>query len=255
LTDLLNRIKQGLLATAFIGFSTLSTSAIAVPTLQLGSSGSGWNYDSTDQTWVTTDENFTLAAYANATDGGGSYAWEDLGTSQTAYLVVAAAPKTDKFDGDVFDVTVNNDGGALSLLTSGWGNPPLEDQDSLSPHGIYNTYFEIYAFNFDGLSQTIYDTQPGTTGSGNGFEEIFDISINSMASTISGIHMDLFTTSGNGSYDPLIQELDRFLVQSFAPLSSHDAEATPTSEVPVPATFLLFGLGLLGIAASKYRKA
>lgn len=215
----------------------VASAAQAIPALQLGSGSGSWSYDTSSQTWVTSDNPLNLLSTANATTGNGDYAWEQTGTTQTAYLIASATPKGTA--GDAFDITVQNDGGMLSLYTSGYGNPPLNDPNSLAPHGIWDTYFEVYEFQFDGPVVTISDTQPGTSGTGDGYVELFDITINSISAA--GIHFDLFTVNGDGIWDPSSAD-DKWLMEAFAPYS-HDAE---TGElIPEPGAALLFGLGAI----------
>jgi len=228
----------------------LANSAFALPALQLGPGGSGtWTYDSSTQTWVVAEGSFSLNAYANCKgleSCNGKYAWDAEGSSmQYAYLVAAAVPETSD-NTDAFDITVN--GNNVNLITSGFGAPPVQDSNSLGGHGIYDTYFEIYEFRFDGPLGVIYDTQPGTSGSGDGYTESFDISINSLLDNVSGVHFDLFTVSGK-RYDPYSKTLLQDLVYKFAPFS-HDAE-TGGYDVPEPSTVLMLGLGLLGFGIRK----
>ena len=247
-------MKNKLIIASIVLLAGSINTAFALPALQLGGDGTAaWDYDTSEETWVVTDTSFTLNAYANC-DGyqascdaeHGQYAWDEMGaTTQYAYLVVAAAPQT--ADGtDVFDITIGNDGGA-TLVDSGFGNPPLPDTDSnnLSPHGIYDTYFEIYEFQFDGSIGTIYDQQPNETGSGDGFTETFNITVNETALGITGLHFDLFTVQG-ARYDET-----NYLLNFVAPYS-HDAEyECCTREVPAPSAALLLGLGLIGMAAMR----
>lgn len=218
--------------------------AHALPALQIGFGSVGdWAFDATSETWITTSDTFSLNAYANSdgTDANGDYAWDTAGAGdQYAYLVFAAVPNVGS--GDSFDISVENDSVTLSLLTSGYGNPPLEDPNSLSNHGIYDSYFEIYQFQFNGTAGTIGNTQPGDTGTGEGFTESFDVSVNSLSLGALGIHFDLFTIAGNGLWD-LGQAADKQLVNAFAPYS-HDGGYT--SVIPVPAAFWLFGTALIG---------
>ncbi len=141
----------------------------ALPSLQLGPGSGSWSYDTSTDTWIAGTNPLNLFAYANSDGAGasGDFAWETAGASDRyAYLVVSAVPMIN-YDG--FDVSVSNDGASLPVLTSGFGAPPIEDGNSLSPHGIFDTWFEIYEFQFDGSEGTITDTQPGQSGSGDGY--------------------------------------------------------------------------------------
>lgn len=212
-----------LIASCLVG----AGSAWALPALQLGPSGSGWTYDAGTQTWVNSGSSFTLAAYANATTalgGNGAYAWESDSDPLVAYLVVSAMPnQTDPPGGDVFNIGISG----ASFSSSGYGVPPISDPNDLGPHGIFSTYYEVYTFEFMGPPTVIDDTQPGGTGSGQGYEQLFGITINSLADAVDNLHFDLYTVNGDGQ------------VVAFAPFS-HDAE---TALVPEPSAALLFGVG------------
>ena len=218
-----------------VGCSLAGTNAaLALPSLQLGAGSGNWTYDTGTGTWVTADNPLQLLATANATkeDGGkGAYAWSEKGTLQYAYLVVAAVPKTNS--SDALDITVQNDGGSLALYTSGYGAPPVSDPNSLADHGIFDSYFEIYEFNFDGALTTISNTQPPGGGSGAGFTELFNIAINSLGTGVNAIHFDLFTVAGSGRLN------GTSLVSAFAPFS-HDAQA-----IPEPGAVAVFAIGNL----------
>ncbi len=236
-----------LLKSCFLLATLLSGTAYALPALQLGPGAGDWTYNTTTQTWETTDNPLTVIAYANAVDdngGNGAYAWESP-SAQYAYLVITAIPN--QTDGtDVFDVTVSDDAGTLSIVDSGFGNPPVNDPNSLAGHSVFSSYYEVYEFIFNGSLVTIGDTQPGSTGTGIGYLEGITVLINSLFAGVEGIHFDLFTVNGDGLWDPSDPN-DRKLVFAFAPFS-HDAEF-----VPEPATLVLLLLGLIGFRFNRRR--
>ena len=212
---------------ATMAFVTIFAGPVyALPSLQLGPGGLGtWNY--VNETWFVEESSFSLNAYANALGEQGGYAWGDQDSDRYAYLVVSAVPKMgDDGTGDLFTVMVNGS----SLDFGNYGTPSISDPDP--PHGIYPTYFEIYQFQFDGDIGDISDTQPGQDGSGQGYTETFGIDISWLSEGVTGLHFDLYTA------------------EAFAPFS-HDAETAP---VPEPATMLLLGVGLIGIAGLGRKK-
>lgn len=245
-------VQSWLTRSLLVAFCTLSFgNAYAIPALQLGPGNIGnWTFNNATQTWITSTGSFELNAYANSdTPGNGAYAWESAGaTDQQAYLIFAATPDVGNV-GDAFDVSVSNDGGALTLVDSGYGNPPINDPNSLSPHGIFDTYFEIYEFDFDGSVTTIGNTQPSNNDTGDGYVESFDISVNSLFFGAIGVHFDLFTVGGDGIYDALNPD-DKKMVNAVAPYS-HDAAYV----VPVPAAFWLFGTALIGFIGISRRRS
>ena len=246
-------MKTSRILLALSAMALLASPAFAIPALQLGPGVVGdWTYDNVSETWVTDTNPFTVNAFANSDTAGanGSYAWDPAGAAaQNAYLVVSAIPMTNV---DGFDIIVENDGGPLAIFDSGFGTPPVEDPNSLAPHDIFDTYFEIYEFNFDGPLTTISDTQPGQTGTGDGYVEEFDMTINALIDPVYGVHIDLFVVQDDGTYMPGMDP-DNKLVNAFAPFS-HDAEAAPDEnpDVPEPATSLLLLLG--GAAALFVRR-
>lgn len=235
----------------FTGLLLITSSGYAIPALQLGPEpgNSDWFYNTINQTWSLTGNSGNVFAYANAIDGNGSYAWGTGTELREAYLSIAATPKTNVTP--AFEVTVLNDGG-VTLIESGVGSPPLADADDLknhdlSPHGVFDTYYEIYRFVFDGTVDQIHDTQPGGTGTGNGYMEMFNITIDFLAADIEGIHFDLFTINDPGNDDYGDGSGDQVL--AFAPFS-HDA-----AFVPEPNSLALIGFGLIVFSIISRRKA
>ncbi len=235
------------------------TAVSALPALQIGpgdsTPGGAWNYDSGTQTWVATGSNsFELSVFANCESGvtgctpNGSFAWDSAGASNRyAYLTVASLPDLGDLNIDQFDISISD----TTLVATGYGAPPIEDPNGLASHSVFDTYFEIYEFQFDGSIETITNTQPGDSGSGDGYSESFNITLNSMVDGVTGVHFDLFTTEGErwtpGGPD------DKKLVEAFAPFS-HDAEWTgdtppppPPTSVSEPGTLILLAIGLLGL--------
>jgi hypothetical protein len=148
-------------------------------------------------------------------------------------------------DDETFNITLSNDGASLTLVSYGYGTPPVTDSNALAPHGIFNTYFEVYEFTFDDISGPISNTQPGETGTGDGHVETFDVVINSVIDG-TGVHFDLFTLEGNG----LLADAENTEMKAFAAFS-HDAEYSQA--IPEPTAALVFGVGLL-VVGSRVRR-
>ena len=249
-----NKFNQLLLAAIA---SLYGMSAYALPSLQLGcgadeaSQAACYDDSTTTSTISGSDGSLDLYAYANCnkrTQRGsgckksGKYAWDSEGSMdssgnllQYAYLIVA-------FSGDGGDVSVSNDGNMLDMVASGYGNPLPESP--IAGHGVYDTYFEIFEFHFDGPIETIFDQQYGSNGpdggSGNGFKELLKI-----ITDVGGLHFDLITLTDGGRYS----DGDYDMLNAFAPWS-HDAR----TGVPEPGILALLGIGLAGMGFIRRKK-
>ncbi len=225
--DIKRLIKSALLTTPFIAATTFglySPGAAAVPSLQIGDADGGV-CDSYD---ISTADCLV----------GGTFSVTSL-LASAGYVVFAAVPKT---GADTFTIDPMIGGVSLDLVQSGFGAPPFEDNNNLAPHGIFDTYVEVYRLDFDGPLTTVFNTQPGgSPGSADGYIEFIDMNLTALTD---GLHIDLFrcdTGSVEGG-DCNVSGGD------FAPFS-HDA-----TYVPVPAAVWLFGTGLLGLVGVARRK-
>lgn len=260
-------IKLAALLAGACGLSLVMVgSAWALPSLQLGPGDTGtWNYvGGGDDTWYVSDSAFTMSAYANevgATGGDafvkntGPLAARTNNVDRTAYLVFSAVPSTTSTT--PFSLSVTGDSGPLTLVQQGYGSPPDPDTshstDDLAPHGIYDTYFYIYEFAFDGTPGMIGNTQPGDSGSGRGYREDINVVVSGLEAGLSGVHMDLFTVKGDGklrttdaSGQPIAAGDLSNQVFAFAPFS-HDAQFA----VPEPGPLSLLAAGGLALVWSR----
>jgi len=144
-----------------------------------------------------------------------------------------------------------------------YGTPPIAG-GGLPSHGIYDTYFYEIPFKFreENLADA-YDTAE-TTGvgptdndvTGEMYYQAFHVNI---LDFISGppehyyrLHFDLYNTEEKCTGSPM-RAVCTTEVSKFAPFS-HDAEDPPPPggtppDVPEPASVLLTGMGMLGLAA------
>lgn len=213
-------LRKALLAS----LTLFASGAMAVPSLQIGDADGGVcnSYNASLQDCMV-GEQFTVTSLE----------------SGAGYVVFGAVPM---IENDTFTVDPMIGGSSLSLVEFGFGTPPFEDPNSLAPHGIFDTYVEVYRLDF-ATAGTVFNTQPGNPGdSAPGYIETIDMYLTGLTD---GLHIDLFRCSSGSveNGDCMIQQ-----GTDFAPFS-HDA-----TYVPVPAAVWLFGSGLIGLVGVVRRK-
>lgn len=223
----LKMIRKILIAAALLG---MSASLYATPVLQVGNGSGEWVWDETSQTWMTPDASgasIILTALDRAFEVEG-----DL----TAYLVVSAVPQSStdpafQISGDsIFD----------TVYEYGITEPVTTSHNDLGDHSIFDTYFQVFEVDFTGAEGEVCNVSPDDPEQGCFAGYLLDVSfvISNLALGVDGVHFDLYTLTADGG------------LASFAPFS-HDAEF----RVPEPATLALFGLGLIGLGASRRWKS
>jgi hypothetical protein len=211
---------------AAISFGFYAAGAMAIPSLQVGDADGGvcGSYDATIEDCMV----------------GGTFTVTSL-EAGAGYVVFAATPQGTTTD--TFTIAPDIGGTSLALVDSGFGAPPFEDRNSLAPHGIFDTYSEVYRLDFV-TPGDVYNTQPNNESEGfaSGYIELINLNLTGLTG---GLHIDLFRCS-SGS----VEGGDCNIQQGFdfAPFS-HDA-----TYVPVPAAVWLFGSGLLGLVGVARRK-
>lgn len=220
----------------------------ACPTLQLdilGGTYSAPGDGQTNETIVSPGDKFTLFAFLIPNSSNT--------LNDTYYISAALVPMVTPPGGNLGSFSF---GGQNVIVTTNmtYGIPPLEavvewDKGDLPRHGIFETYFKEFAFQFNSGQQiNPYNTQDRaktgrsipTSGSGMYFVT-FEVNVSGLSPGYI-IHFDLYNTKLLCSGD-----ID---VTRFAPFS-HDAESRV--RVPDAASLLLAGCGLLGIGLLKSR--
>jgi hypothetical protein len=218
--------------------------AFSYPTLQLDIEGGWYNSEwglQTEETIVASSDSFRLYALLVP---------DDKNTlDDTYYISAALVPKTGEPGGNLGYFVF--DGQPVSVTSDMYyGVPPFEaaldfDAGDLSPHGIFETYFVEFPFQFGNDQISPYDTEEraesggSIPSSGYGmYYKVFHVDVSGLEPGYL-IHFDLYNTKlvkgGDGDID----------VSEFAPFS-HDAESR--RRVPEPSTLLLLGGGLLSLA-------
>jgi hypothetical protein len=206
--------------------------ALALPTLQLDIENGIWV--ESDETVYATTNPFTLYALLDEPDL--------IGNKFT--IVAAITPDIGNTGGDygsfvfagtAYDVTDDMIYGTPPVLASG---------KDLQTHGIYDAWYREFAFTFDpNKTAADYNSQDNPGGlvaaaADSGkilYYQNFLVDTSGLAPDLS-IHFDLFAF------------VDGKLIKT--PFS-HDAQSAP---VPEPASMLLLGVGLIGLASISRKK-
>lgn len=254
-------MKKLILVLIAVIMTFTANQALALPSLQLDIDGGWYNpaggsslYD--EETIVASDSLFTLYALLTpGQDGVPAFnVFQKDGVDNDAYLSIAVYPKMAIGDGGNYG-SFTIDGGTPIVVTNDMahGTPPNDDAE-LQSHGIFDTYYYEVGFDWDSANEiTSYNSQDRainggalSLSSGTGtyyIPFVIDVSgIPIAADTVKQIslHFDLYTSDWNGDGK----------LEYKAPFS-HDAQASP---VPEPATMLLFGTGLIGLAGLGRKK-
>lgn len=222
----------------------------AVPYLQLDAHPSDY-VDGEEQSIVTTDLQFTLYALVESTKGSTS-------PSGGFWISVAIVPDPGyeegghtlgsyDFGGETFNVTSDGINGDGAYDAMEYGVPPLEEflqQNSLPPHGVYDTYYREHEFELTPTGQEDpYDAQvdfggpfPISNPDGDLWYEAFSVDATGLTHPPYRLHFDFYTKDGEGN------------ITAFAPFS-HDVLATP---IPPSVILGMLGLGVVGLKLRKF---
>lgn len=225
------RLAAGLLIA--ITMIVLPSIALAVPNLQIYIPGA--EYDAETETWVIYSYDYDL--------------WV-VGANLDIYDVkFAAAVPTDE-DGTIDLMWLQGEWGTKGPGSTEtldedhdsfveYGTPTMGDGAELPPHGVFPTsYYEYYIGDF-GTDQEVQNYIPGDEWGdlADGETKKFDISVSG------------YTWVDIVAYDHYVQANEKTHC-IFSPFS-HDAASAP---IPEPATMLLLGTGLIGLACIGRKK-
>jgi hypothetical protein len=223
--------------------------ASAIPLLQLEVSNGV--YDTVDEDTVATTNAFTLYAYLTPPNNASAADINKL-LGQTFYISAAISPKVSATNPNLGSFSFN---GTTVNATSdmAYGTPPMPStfSDDIAGHGIYETYFKEFSFQFlaantsaayDVESATQFDApQPLSPGNKTMYYAAFNVDISALNPT-KQLHFDLYTVSTDKKGTKYLEK---------APFS-HDASSG--MHAPEPGTWVMLGTGLAAIAAQMRRR-